>query len=382
MQKCHALNLQLRAHLTFTLSHYTVSKTWIKANLDNVVTGKVRRWLDLPPNATAHFIPLPHKWLGLDLVLPSMLSEVCQLNTTLALHHSSDPRMAVLNRLTNDRVPFCEQLAAASKKNAMDAAKNTQLNRHLEQMDSLRVQSILHIALRSALTATELTNWSTHLALISPNISNFARKALIRCLPTNSNLNRWGKVPTDTCPQCSNMETENHVLNNCPVSAQQGRYTWRHNAVLRILATHIQAHISPESDLFIDIPGLNNPQDLYTSIIPDITVLRGSRAVILELTCCYEKNIEKSRLYKLDKYKDPTESSKRELTFTVYTTEVSSLGFIPSASLSRFCADVAIPPFPSDTLRKMGEMSLRCSYYIFCCRHKPWPTSPTEPYFH
>ena len=85
LQKCHALNLQMRAHLTFTFSHYSISQTWIKANLDNLVTEQVRRWLDLPPNATSHFIPLPQKWLGLDLILPSMLSEACQLSTALAL---------------------------------------------------------------------------------------------------------------------------------------------------------------------------------------------------------------------------------------------------------------------------------------------------------
>ena len=96
LQKCHALNLQLRAHLSFTLGHYTVSQTWIKANLDNAVSQKVRKWLDLPPNATAHFLPLPHKWLGLDLILPSMLAEACQLNTALALRHSRDPKMGQL----------------------------------------------------------------------------------------------------------------------------------------------------------------------------------------------------------------------------------------------------------------------------------------------
>ena len=60
-QKCHALNLQLRAHLTFPLSHYRVSQTWIKASLDTLVTMAARRWLDLPPGTTAHFIPLPQK---------------------------------------------------------------------------------------------------------------------------------------------------------------------------------------------------------------------------------------------------------------------------------------------------------------------------------
>ena len=52
--KCHALILQLRAKLSFSLSHSNVSLTWIKNNLDNMINGKVREWLDQPPCATAH----------------------------------------------------------------------------------------------------------------------------------------------------------------------------------------------------------------------------------------------------------------------------------------------------------------------------------------
>ena len=56
--KCHALNLQLRAKLSFPLSHYQVSKSWIESTLDPKVTEKVRHWLDLPLSAMAHFFPL------------------------------------------------------------------------------------------------------------------------------------------------------------------------------------------------------------------------------------------------------------------------------------------------------------------------------------
>jgi len=381
-QKCHALNLQLRAHLSFTLSHYRVSQTWIQAHLDTLITNKVRRWLDLPPSATAHFLPLPAKWLGLDLVLPSMLAEVCQLNTALALRHSGDPKMAPLQELGGVRTPFKELLGLASKRKAMEAAKAAQITKHLGQLDGLQIQSVLLKALRVSLTATELTNWSTHVALISPTIANFARKALIRCLPTNSNLHRWGKTPSDSCPACAAPETENHVLSNCEAAAQQGRYTWRHNAVLKMLATHIQTHLSSTDGLYVDLPGFKNPSDIYTSILPDITVVRDGRASILELTCCYGKNVEASRQYKLNKYKNPSASSTLSVPFFVHTAEVTCLGFVPTTDLASFCREAGIPPIPPTMVRRMGEMSLRCSFYIFCSRHKKWPENLTEPYFH
>src|SRR6266568_1384119 len=374
LQKCHALNLQLRAHLSFTLGHYTVSQTWIKANLDNAVSQKVRKWLDLPPNATAHFLPLPHKWLGLDLILPSMLAEVCQLNTALALRHSRDPKMGQLYKQLGQRAPFRDLIESVSRVKATSSAKAIQLDRHLQHLQGLKIQSILFASLRSALTVSELEAWSKHITLITPSVSNFARKALLRCLPTNSNLHLWGKAPSGTCPNCPNIETENHVLNNCPVSAQQGRYTWRHNAVLKLLVTHIQAHLSPGDELFVDLPGFLCPDTLYTNILPDITVVRQAKAFILELTCCYERNLVSSKQYKIEKHNHPSDSCKRQLSFSVGTAEISSLGFIPTASLIRFCRDVAIPQFLPADLRRMGEMSLRCSFFIFCARHKTWPT--------
>jgi hypothetical protein len=80
--KCHALNLQLRAKL-FLLGHCVVSVTWVRNNLDNLVTERVRKWLDLPPCSTAHYLPLPSKNLGLDLILPSMLFEQCQTSSSV-----------------------------------------------------------------------------------------------------------------------------------------------------------------------------------------------------------------------------------------------------------------------------------------------------------
>jgi len=139
-QKCHTLNLPLGAHMSFPFSHYTISQTWIKANLNGLVTNKVRLWLDLPPNATAHFMPLPPKWLGLDLVLPSMLSKICQLGTALTIHHSKDSKMGGLGLLVNGRVPLRDLLSAAMRTKASKSAKKLQLDRQLQSLHGLRVQ--------------------------------------------------------------------------------------------------------------------------------------------------------------------------------------------------------------------------------------------------
>ena len=291
-----------------------------------------------------------------------------------------DPKTRALYKLKKDKVHFRELVEIVAKKAAFDAAKKSQLQTHIEKLDNLQVQSILFKSLRAAMTAAELTSWSKHMALVTPSVANFARKALIRCLPTNTNLHLWGRSPSDSCPRCGALETENHVLNNCPVAATQGRYTWRHNAVLKILASHVQSHLQAQDKLFVDIPGYRNPQELFSSIIPDIIVVRGNMAVVLELTICYERNLVNSKLYKLNKYKDPASSCKMPLQFEVHTAEVSSLGFTPLADLTSFYKSLNISPPTPAMMRRVGETALRCSYFLFCLRHKPWPANPTDPY--
>ena len=157
-------------------------------------------------------------------------------------------------------------------------------------------------ALRSALSKKELESWSKHISVVTPAIANFARKALLRCLPTNSNLLKWGRSATDSCPQCKNLETENHVLNNCSISAAQGRYSRRQEAVLRHLVSIIQTYLLPNDKRFADLEGYSSPANIFSNVPPDIVVLHDQIAFTLELTCCYERNFIESKTYKIQKY--------------------------------------------------------------------------------
>jgi hypothetical protein len=62
----------------------------------------------------------------------------------------------------------------------------------------------------------------------------FAVNATADTLPTRPNLSRWGRTEISrTCPLCGlRSATIGHVLNHCPPSLMQGRYTWRHDSVL------------------------------------------------------------------------------------------------------------------------------------------------------
>ena len=74
--------------------------------------------------------------------------------------------------------------------------------------------------------------WKSFLWDIPQGVLKFAINAGINTLPTYDNLRRWGKRVNDRCPFCGNIQTLLHVLSNCNISLEQGRYTWRHNSVL------------------------------------------------------------------------------------------------------------------------------------------------------
>jgi len=160
----------------------------------------------------------------------------------------------------------------------------------------------------------------------------------------------------------------------------QGRYTWRHNAVLRHLVQCIQRHLSTTDKLYSDLEGFCNPGDIFTGARPDIAVSHNNVTHVLELTCCYERNFASSKTYKENKYADLGSRHIQACPTKLYTLEISSLGFVNYTSLNKFCKNVGIEPFPDDTIRRLGELALRCSYYIFCCRHKDWPSDISDPY--
>ena len=193
------------------------------------------------------------------------------------------------------------QLARRSKKQIMRDIKNKQKEEEKSKLVSLKMQSILFQSLTSVLTVKELEAWGHRISLLVPSISNFARKALVRCLPTLSNLHRWGRSISNTCPSCHLLETEKHVLNNCSMAANEGRYTWRHNAVLKYLANSLQPLLSAAHTLYVDVPGYCSPSVLFDSVRPDLVLRTNNNVTVIELTCCYEQNIEKSKKLKIGK---------------------------------------------------------------------------------
>lgn len=82
---------------------------------------------------------------------------------------------------------------------------------------------------------------------------SFIIRATYDVLPSPMNCQQWyGEDPT--CALCSSPATLKHIMSGCKTSLRQGRYTWRHNQVLKILALE-----SKRSVINSQPPRANNP---------------------------------------------------------------------------------------------------------------------------
>ena len=84
----------------------------------------------------------------------------------------------------------------------------------------------------------------------------FLLNSALDTLPTNSNLCKWGKRSNANCDLCRGKKTLLHALNKCPRMFEQGRYTWRHNSVLNIIANILEKYVMNTTwDIYVDLPG-------------------------------------------------------------------------------------------------------------------------------
>ncbi len=152
------------------------------------------------------------------------------------------------------------------------------------------------------LEQSDLT-WRSIIYNLPRGVLSFTVRSSIDFLPTLSNLKCWGKRSNAHCQLCKNNETLCHVVNNCSVSLNQGRYTWRHDSILRYIVQLLQ-YSSTDSNvkMYVDISDMTTsggtiPANILpTSQRPDMFLYNESakKAVIAELTVPFEPNIPKA----------------------------------------------------------------------------------------
>ncbi len=219
---------------------------------------------------------------------------------------------------------------------------------------------------RRRITWSEL--WS-----MEANRLSFILRATYDVLPSPTNLHLWyGEEPA--CPLCAVPASLKHILVGCKTSLTQGRYTWRHNQVLKCLAAKLeeirvttnamppnsqpavpwktpfvregekrgtrpapleagQLTIARDWEMRVDLSQrLSFPPEIaVTNLRPDLVLWSKSchRAFIVELTVPWEDSIEEAFERKRLRYANlAAEAEGRGWNVKVWPVEVGCRGFV------------------------------------------------------
>ena len=102
-------------------------------------------------------------------------------------------------------------------------------------------------------------------------------------------------------------ETLQHVLNSCKVSLNLGKFTWRHDNIVRYICKKIDlSKCTPSADITpFSLAGggtIPPPHIMVPSYLPDIVIISDEQMFVFELTVPFEPNIQAANLRKTQKY--------------------------------------------------------------------------------
>ncbi|KAK7929282.1 hypothetical protein WMY93_005677 [Mugilogobius chulae] len=233
--------------------------------------------------------------------------------------------------------------------------------------------------------AKKKISWS-ELWNMESNRLSFIIRATYDILPSPTNLSLW-LGEDSACPLCSAPANLKHILVGCKTSLSQGRYTWRHNQVLRCLASAIEQKrtvinaTSPKKRRMLQNPiafvqegkkhtakgppamlrpieAANDwemrvdldkslafpPNIVSTRLRPDLVLWSNSsrKVFIVELTVPWEEAIDEAYERKKLRYSQlAAEAEERGWSVLVYPVEVGCRGFVANSTI-RLLKEVGI----------------------------------------
>ena len=260
-------------------------------------------------------------------------------------------------------------------------------------------------------TETRKTNWRETMSAPDKAVS-FLLRAVSDTLPTPTNLVKWRLSEDARCGLCDNdRATLRHILSSCPVALKEGRYTWRHDQVLKQIASQIDsipickdtnrepqrtvlfqkagekrktsASCSPNPGILQGTPDWEIKVDIGRKLVfptqivatrlrPDIVISSESRktVIVVELTVPWEDRLEEAHELKKTKYEGLMQEARANgWTAHIFPVEVGCRGF-PARSVRWMLKTLGMTPAKcKSACIKIGEEAERCSRWLWL-RHK------------
>ena len=252
---------------------------------------------------------------------------------------------------------------------------------------------------------------------LGDSLVGFALSVVYGTVITPAMKSNWDADEDGNCKLCETRRgTIQHILSGCPVALQQGRYTWRHDKVLKQIHEQVSYHVNQRvnnpkrsiggkvSNIDFVASGKNvtsslrkarndgnmgiitaakdwiviadigkrlkfpNVGQVETLLRPDLIIYSNStkRIIWWELTCPSEERIEESHKLKLDRYAD-LKVACETAGWSCYNLaiEVGARGCVAD-SLQKAATSIGLRGRAVKKLvREAGQEALHCSKWIY-----------------
>ncbi|CAB3997967.1 Hypothetical predicted protein [Paramuricea clavata] len=197
--------------------------------------NQFREWLEIPPCGTLDILLLAKSKFGLNIIDISAKFTQCQVILRSKLKNSSSPdiRQVYQASSTNTNVQYDRYLKPKEVIQEIRAEKVANITYNLTSQ-SLIIKSLWNEAFPEI-----VKDWHATIDKLPKNIYNFVTRYLNNTLPTLNNMLLWNKTSSKLCKACSNVQTLQHVVPSCKIHLDEGRYTWRHNSILKHLVEYL-----------------------------------------------------------------------------------------------------------------------------------------------
>ena len=363
----------LLPRLMWLLTVYEIPVSVVEG-VEKRVNKHLRRWLGIPPSFTA--VGLYIRSGQLQLPLSSVVEEfkVAKCRVAMMLRDSKDERVSNAGVITRTGRKWAADIAVRQAESSLELkdiignvctgrqglgtshftqwkTAGAQQRREMvqaevrHQEEVIRKAKAVELATQGTWTRWDLPDrrvtWSD-LWRLEPFRISFLLRSVYDTLPSPVNLARWGLREDPLCKLCGKKGTMSHILAGCPTALAQGRYRWRHDQVLCVIAEILeQARRKPqpskpqvssvqfirageqtssvkrgrsnilqgaqEWEMSADLGRkLTFPPIVQTTLRPDIVIWSGQakKVILVELTVPWEEGCEEAHERKSLKYQD------------------------------------------------------------------------------
>ena len=434
----------LLPRLLWPLTIYEIGLSVVE-KLERKVNRYTRKWLGLPPALSS--VALYSRSTSLRLPLRSIVEEykLSKIRTQWMLNNSADSRIREVKPLLRSGRKFRAQNEideSVAELTFEEVRGPTQTDRHAVGWNHLpkwsqassstkaaminqeRRRKVEQDRVTRAVQQSQQGKWTTwedvmqrsltwsDMWKMSPLRLAFAIRSVYDQLPSRDNLQKWGLVEDTKCGLCGGTETLHHVLSNCTYALANGRYTWRHNQVLREVCEAAKAAVSkansrtipnqrkiyflregfahlckkrcqtPRRDILAeandwtvaaDLEGMRHyPQVLIESgKRPDLVLVSSSTdaIILVELTVPWEDRLQYSNALEADKYADLSmDLEAKGYRTDLFPIEVGARGVVGRSTYA-FLAKIGLSSRErKKAMTRMSEAAEAASFWIWHMR--------------